>query len=437
MYLLLVLWATCGIQSDSSNDSTRATTASTLVSREWTNASGNKRVRAVLLRIEGDKLRLRRDDGKLSSTTLTALSDRDRHYVATHRDRLAKNLQESSPAVVTSKVVNAVAGGVQSLREVPRWLVPSQPAQLSTTIPAAVVYVRVSRGFLEDYVERNVRQRKPVRDYILGTSVVGESETRGKTRLELIPSFGKLRGKIAFEGTVHANTRGYHWPVTLHQTSDSKFRASKTVTMDENGLQVTDATVRAATNLRTNCISTSLPRLRGRIATRIAWRRVNSAHSQAESITSDHTADRLARDFDTRTNASLAKVQKAFKSKIPDLDPGDDLLQAEMRFRSNIDSVEMAIVRVAANGDERKLRPPRVQGDPDVAVRVHRSLLSRAIADPELRENLAPLFGNVLNARIEQVASVAMGADKDAPADTSQWSFDMHWLTLDYTDPEQ
>jgi hypothetical protein len=299
-----------------------------------------------------------------------------------------------------------------------------------------VVYVRVSRDFLEDYVERNVRQRKPVRDYILGTSVVGESETRGKTRLELIPSFGKLRGKIAFEGTVHANTRGYHGPVTLHQTSDSKFRASKSVTMDENGFRVADAVVRAPTNLRTNCITTSLPRLRGRIATRIAWRRVNGAHGQAESITSDHTASRLARDFDTRTNASLAKVQKVFKSKIPDLDSSGDPLQAEMRFRSNVDSVEMAMVRVTAKGDERKLRPPRVIGDPDVAVRVHRSLLSRAIADPELRENLAPLFGNVLKARFQPVASITMGADKDAPADTSQWSFDLDWLTLDYTDAE-
>jgi hypothetical protein len=97
----------------------------------------------------------------------------------------------------------------------------------------------------------------------------------------------------------------------------------------------------------------------------------------------------------------------------------------------------MAMVRVAANGDERKLRPPSVKGDPDVAVRVHRSLLSRAIADPELRETLAPLFGNVLKARFQPVASITMGADKDAPTDSSQWSFDLDWLTIDYTDAER
>ena len=162
---------------------------------------------------------------------------------------------------------------------------------------------------------------KQMHDYVLGTRIVGESETRGKTRLVLIPNFGQLLGKIAFDGTVHAKTRGYNGPVVLHQESDSVFRAAKLIAFDETGLKVAAAVTSAPTRLQINCIATSLPRLRGRIATRIAWRRVSSSHDRAESITADHTAANVGRDFDKRIDQSLAKLRQVFKSKVPELAP--------------------------------------------------------------------------------------------------------------------
>src|SRR5262249_4436923 len=149
---------------------------------------------------------------------------------------------------------------------------------------------RVSRDFLEDYVEREVSRTKPVHDYILGTRIVGESDTRGKTRLQLLPSSGKLSGKISFEGTVHARTQGYNGPVVLHQIADSTFRASKTIPLDSSGLKVTPSVTTAPTRLTTTGIDSNSPWLRGRIATRIAWRRAASSNQEAERITADHTA---------------------------------------------------------------------------------------------------------------------------------------------------
>ena len=35
----------------------------------------------------------------------------------------------------------------------------------------------------------------------------------------------------------------------------------------------------------------------------------------------------------------------------------------------------MAMIRREANNEERKLRPPMIDGNPDVAVRVHRAML--------------------------------------------------------------
>ena len=110
--------------------------------------------------------------------------------------------------------------------------------------------MRVSGDFLEDYIERSVRQRKEVRDCILGARIVGESDTQGKTRLTLIPSNDQLRANIAFDGTVRARTRGYKGPVVLHNISDSTFRAHKLIAMDDAGLRVAPSTADVSTRLR-------------------------------------------------------------------------------------------------------------------------------------------------------------------------------------------
>src|SRR5262249_40090764 len=144
----------------------------------------------------------------------------------------------------------------------------------------------------------------------------------------------------------------------LHQTADSTFRATKTVSLDGSGLQTAPTVAVAPTRLTTTGIESTLPRLRGRIATRIAWRRAGESHRQAEDITAQHTAAIISNDFDQSTNASLAKLQEVFRSKIPELNPNDGPLMAEVRFRTNKDCVEMAMVRVGAADAERQLRPP-------------------------------------------------------------------------------
>ena len=302
-------------------------------------------------------------------------------------------------------------------------------------MPAAIVYVRVSRTFLEDYVEREVARTKTVHDFILGTRITGESDTVGQTRLELLPGSGRLAGKISFAGTVHAHTRGYNGPVVLHQIAHSSFDVSKTIELSDSGLQVTSSAGSAPTRLETTDITTCLPRLRGRIATRIAWKRLRASNSEAEEITADHTAAIINTDFDKSTNASVAKLQDIFKSKIPDLNVDRSSLLAEVRFRTNADSVEMAMVRVDAGIEERKLRPPVVAGNPDVAVRVHRTLLVQAIADPQVREDLTPLFVKLLQKRYTSKELHGIESEGLRLAESTKWSIDPEWLTLDFKNP--
>jgi hypothetical protein len=435
MIALLLTWATLATTAVPANEAT-ADHSTTYAARDWTNASGTKRVRAALLRVDGEKLWLRRSDGKLATTVVSQLSLADRQYVATRP--IAAATQSETSSITTSlatQVVKNIGNGVQSIAKLPEWTQPSQSEGQQRLVPAAIVYVRVSRDFLEDYVERQVNRTKPVHDYILGTRIVGESDTSGKTRLELLPNRGRLSGKISFDGTVHARTQGYNGPVVLHQISDSTFRATKTIALDGSGLNVAPTITMAPTRLTTTSIDSSLPRLRGRIATRIAWRRVGSSQGEAESITGQHTAAIISSDFDERTNESLAKLQEVFRSKIPELNSDQGPLTAEVRFRTNKDSVEMAMVRVDAVDAERKLRPPVVEGNPDVAVRVHRAMLTQAITDPQVRDDLAPLFAKLLKGRFDRKELVVAGDEAGRLAESTKWSVDLDWLALDFTDP--
>src|SRR5258708_3122579 len=106
MIALFLAWVTIGMGIVTANEDSVKTTA-TAVPREWTDASGSKHVRAVLLRRDGDKLWFRRSDGKLSFAPVSQLSLVDRQYVATNS--LANTDQLQATSQVTSLANKAVS----------------------------------------------------------------------------------------------------------------------------------------------------------------------------------------------------------------------------------------------------------------------------------------------------------------------------------------
>ena len=184
--------------------------------------------------------------------------------------------------------------------------VTSDNDETSAAVPGAVVWVRLSKDFLGDYVERDVDRTKPVRDYILGTRINGSSRTTGKTRLVLQPNEDRAKGRVEFVGEVHGREIGHNGPATLHFKTASTFRAHKLLTMTDAGIVASPAVAHATTRLTPTSIYTSLPGLRGRIGQRIARRREAASRSQANAIASDHTADDIRQGFDKRLNDSVS-----------------------------------------------------------------------------------------------------------------------------------
>jgi hypothetical protein len=409
-----------------------ANRAPSQTARDWTDASGTRQVRAVLLRVEGDQLWLKRANGQLATTTLDRLSQADRDYLARSLSPQPTNQQAASNAISPSFIdyIPSIAGVIATLQ--------APPANTERCIvPAAFVHVRISRRFLEDYVEHNVNRRKPVTDCILGTSIRGESTTIGQTHIVLLPSSNSLLGEITFDGTVRARTVGHNGPAVLHYLSDTSFQSRKPIRWDASGLSVSPASTSAPTVLKTTGVGSTSPGLRGRIVTRIASRRDARSHCEAEAITARHTAATISEDFDERIDDSVARVQKVFQEKIPQ-ELGFDFDQEMItRYRTTSDYVEMAMIRRGASPEECSLRPPAVTEDPDIAVRLNRSMLRGKLADTELSVSLAPLLLRVLDARAVKQAIAAIGTDSSQLVDSTKWSIEPNWVTLDYTDAER
>jgi hypothetical protein len=301
--------------------------------------------------------------------------------------------------------------------------------------PATFVWARISKRYLANQVERAVDRTKPVRDYILGTTIRGESHTTGKTHFVLYPNDDQALGEVEFVGEVHGKTVGHNGPATLQYLSDSTFRAHKRITIDESGLRASPATANAPTRLTATAIRTSLPGLRGRIAQRIAWRRVASSQREADAIASDHTADDIRGGLDRRINESVAAIQTKLQSQIADLKLDDDKKPMVVKSRSTPEYIEVAFCRPGVSPDELRMHSVAIEGDPDITVRAHRTVLARVLSDSKLRERFAPILGSSI---LASTGPPNVLAKSDQPrGKSSNVAMDGEWLVIAFTAGER
>jgi hypothetical protein len=296
-----------------------------------------------------------------------------------------------------------------------------------------LVWVRVSKDYLDNHVERDVARTKPVRDYILGTTISGQSRTVGKTKLVLLESENRARGEVRFEGTCTGQEIGRNGPATLQIISNSTFHARKPVAIGEAGLIAEPATAHARTRLTTTSIQTSLPRLRGRIAQRIAWRRVAQSRAQADAIASDHTAANVRRSLDERLNDTIASIQSQIRSQIALAKLEDERGRAPMvQSRSTSDAIEIALCKPGSADSSWRQFASNVDGDSEVTVYVHRTVVARILGDDKLRARYATLLGtNLGDATL--VAKRPNTAKSSNRLVASDWSMRGPWLSIDLT----
>jgi hypothetical protein len=304
-------------------------------------------------------------------------------------------------------------------------------------LPAELVYVRLSKDFLEEFVEGDVQREQAIEDVILGTRIQGRAHTRGKATLILHPSQDRAIAEVIFTGTVYSRTVGRNGPVRLHSTSRTPFESRKVVHFGPAGIQALASTSKARTRSQTTHIDATLPGLRGRIAERVAWNRSGQLKHQADAIASRHTEQRLNTEFDRSVELSISAASTVLRDKLDQLPTQGTELPTKMAYRSTPEFLEIVLSTSDSTSDT-EVAPPVYEESAKIAVRVHRAVLRTALTDPQVRSALRPLLiglslGDVQDSTV-QPASTSI---RRAPEFYVSWSDDQEWLEVDFGRDEE
>jgi len=292
-------------------------------------------------------------------------------------------------------------------------------------LPENMVYVRLSKPLLERMVRQDVSLRSAVEDNILGTPVSGVSQTSGHAELELQPHPDVGLGQIHFGGTINYDTTGFAGPVQIFTRGITQFQSVKTIWLDGQGIHLAPAATNANTQSTITGITTSLPRLRGRISLRIAQSRAAESHAETEQITSQHAARRINRHFDASAEEQVAELRKIVSTKLAALPLDDPLRPRGWHARSKPDFLEIVLLGPPGDGSGYVPAPTTKLGTADVRVDIHAAVVKAAMTDPAARSIIQAV-----------AVSMAMRPTESSQTPTIAWSDDSQWLSISWQAPK-
>lgn len=301
--------------------------------------------------------------------------------------------------------------------------VPGTSVSVNTpqTLPANLLYVRISQRFLAQHADTVVERQELVSDRILGSDIRGRAQISGMARFLLEASADSVVINAVFSGTIDSRTSGYKGPVTIERQSHTPVRASRQIVLDGDGIRLSPTTATARTTSKTTGIRTKSGGLRGRITERIAWGRTNKTQEQADAIASQRAAARTRTSFDQEVQKVVATLQQTLGG-LAKLSIAGESQPLAVGFHSTPDYMEIVAGRPHAGPDARDVQPPPVEGDPSIAVRAHRSVVLQLLAAGNLKEMLPVL-------PTQQRYFPEGGTPGGAPY-RLVWSPDRNWLTL-------
>ncbi len=289
-----------------------------------------------------------------------------------------------------------------------------------------MVYVRLSKPILERLVRQDVSRRSAVEDNILGTPITGVSQTFGHAELDLQSHPDVGLGQIHFGGTINYDTVGCAGPVQIFARGVTQFQSVKTIWLDAQGIHLTPSATNASTQSTITGLTTSLPRLRGRISLRIAQSRAAENHAQAEQVTSQHAARRIDRHFDASAEEQVAELRNIVSTKLAALPTDDSLRPRGWHARSKPDFLEIVLLGPPGDGSGYVPAPTTKLGAADVRVDIHAAVVKTAMTDPAARSILQAV-----------TVSLAMRPGESSEMPTVAWSDDSQWLSIAWQAPQR
>ncbi|HEX3998459.1 MAG TPA: SHD1 domain-containing protein [Pirellulales bacterium] len=424
----------------------------------WTDATGRFRTEAILVGGDRSQVQLKKVHGSLITVPLKNLSSDDQQFAlaslrldgAASRaandqaasDITAKEVTAKKPilpdlsAAKTESPPSDWLGGIKSglasvampslgdanaMAAAERLLSTSGPS-----MPENMIYVRLSRPFLERTVYEQVSDSEPVNETVLGSRVGGTSTTTGTTEFELEPSDRSGLAEIRLFGSTTYDTVADAGPIQVFTSGVTRFASAKAIRIDGNGIALGPAVTNAETSSTVKGVSTSLRGLRGRIALRIGARRAGESRQEAAVITSRNTAGHINQRFDRSASERVADFWTTVNTQLAALPPDCLLRKCCWQASTTKDALQIVIMAPPAEKYPRVPPPAATAGEAEVEVQVHVALVRYAIANDALQRFMQPVA--VRLAALEH----STGRNEQIGRPGMNWSKDGTWLTMSW-----
>ncbi len=325
------------------------------------------------------------------------------------------------PTSETAWQIGRVLGVIDGLGQSPQFVEAVRRRFARPNIEAVV-----SANFIERAPEQRPDVVRPVRDCILGTTIVGTANTSTEVEYKLGASQDSVALAIHLTGAADSSNNGYNGPVKIKTRGRTTYAASSQLYLNDDQFMAAPVVASADTHTRIQSIRKTGGKFGAKLIQKIAWKRAGQQKGQAERISSRHTEERVIREFTDTVSRDLAKVRQRYEQEVqaPFVRRGIVPEHLVMRSESTAAFIETIIAARNQLGADRS--PPTPDKGNDLLLQVHESAvnnflvlaLSSARISQETAEIAPALQGNVPNwikamslTKPKLAAAAATGAD--------------------------
>ncbi len=272
--------------------------------------------------------------------------------------------------------------------------------------------LQLSQNLLNAAVSQETTTQSNVRDSILGTTYVGNSTTRSKTTLELIPDNSAVTMRLLSTGQVSLRTTGHNNGSRVQTRSTTSFTGEKRIAWSPQGMKSFPASANATNRSQILDVSG-----RGAMANRVARRRASEQKAGTEREVGARTAAVVGNEMDKAIDDLVRSATNTYtrRLRIP-LSARDALPRLVAMHSTNTDA---ALQLLAANSSQlaTSTEPPAlaaIETPVDATLHLHESafnnlcssyLAGRRVSD----QKIGAMFEEVLG---EFPEALAIGEDQ-------------------------
>ena len=231
------------------------------------------------------------------------------------------------------------------------------------------LFVAASKQLVASSVRDAVQASEPLRECIMGTSIHGTTHLTGNVDLDLVPSDERAAFDITLAGNAVSNNVGYNRSVSIYSTGYTNVNARKRVYFDLEGVTSDWATATASTSTVVSSIAAKC-----RVVRKIAWNQVNQKKGQAERIGAGKAASRVAGRVDEQAGETLAEAEESYQDKFRAPLVRRESFPEMFDLKTTENQLFVELLRAGSYQLAAPGPAPAVEGDFDLAARVHESI---------------------------------------------------------------